>query len=502
MYPTSNDYKTKIASRAVMSDWYGTVTPVGGSAITINRDNLDQGQSKLTRQYTSGETLEIGNAFSKQLTIGLRGEYGRYQFYGALIEITFRLYLDPSDLTSYFDVPCGSYIVTDAEFQYHSVKLTAYDYMQSFSGKISELTDAEPYAALSAICTACGVVLGSTQADIEAMVNGTAELPLSVLETTETYRDVIGYIAAILCGNAVIEYDNKLYIKQYSNSTVRTLTKSDRYSSTYIDYIGRYTTLALTDDEGNEETYTASGTYTETCLTMSIGTNPLLNEMDTRADMAQDIIDEISEIVYAPCTISMPQDPSLDIGDSLSLLIDDDPVLGQSVNIIITKQDIKLYGQTQIVSAGGDYKLTEARTKTEFAMQQVPQKIAQTEQKLEQEIKQITYDFLDPQVADTSPISAGGDNIVLAFYFNLEEAARVKFGATFTFETTATTSGDKTHLHVIYNVDNTELNPNDPLMEYYDDGWHILTLDFLTDELAAGSHSFGVAFGVTNGDLT
>ena len=57
-------------------------------------------------------------------------------------------------------------------------------------------------------------------------------------------------------------------------------------------------------------------------------------------------------------------------------------------------------------------------------------------------------------------------------------------------------------MHVIYNVDNTELNPNDPLMEYYDDGWHILTLDFLTDELAAGSHSFGVAFGVTNGDLS
>lgn len=497
MYPTSNDYKTKIASRAVMSDWYGTVTPVGGSAITINRDNLDQGQSKLTRQYTSGETLEIGNAFSKQLTIGLRGEYGRYQFYGALIEITFRLYLDPSDLTSYFDVPCGSYIVTDAEFQYHSVKLTAYDYMQSFSGKISALTDAEPYAALSAICTACGVVLGSTQADIEAMVNGTAELPLSVLETTETYRDVIGYIAAILCGNAVIEYDNKLYIKQYSNSTVRTLTKSDRYSSTYIDYIGRYTTLALTDDEGNEETYTASGTYTETCLTMSIGTNPLLNEMDTRADMAQDIIDEISEIVYAPCTISMPQDPSLDIGDALLLEIDDNV----SVNIIITKQDIKLYGQTQIVSAGGNYELTEARTKTEFAMQQVPQKIAQTEQKLEAEIRQITYDFLKPQVERTDPITAGNDAIVLEFYFNLEEPTIVKFGTTINFETTRD-GQDLVHLHVIYNVDNTELNPDNPLMEYYDDGYHILTLDFLTDELAAGSHTFGVAFGVTGGTLS
>ena len=133
-------------------------------------------------------------------------------------------------------------------------------------------------------------------------------------------------------------------------------------------------------------------------------------------------------------------------------------------------------------------------------MQQVPQKIAQTAQKLEQEIRQITYDFLDPQVADDSPIYEDQDNIVLAFYFNLEEATRVKFGATFSFETT--TSDEYTHLHVIYNVDNTPLNADNPLMEYYTDGFHILTLDFLTEELSAGSHTFGVAFGVTNGDLT
>ena len=38
--------------------------------------------------------------------------------------------------------------------------------------------------------------------------------------------------------------------------------------------------------------------------------------------------------------------------------------------------------------------------------------------------------------------------------------------------------------------------------EYYDDGQHILTLDFLTSQLSAGSHSFGVAFGVTGGTLS
>ena len=106
-----------------------------------------------------------------------------------------------------------------------------------------------------------------------------------------------------------------------------------------------------------------------------------------------------------------------------------------------------------------------------------------------------------PQTENTNPIGDGDDAIVLAFYFNLEDAARVRFGSTINFETTRS-GQDLVLLHVIYNVDNTEINPNDPLIEYYDDGYHILTLDFITEELAAGSHSFGVAFGVTGGTLS
>lgn len=495
MYPVSNNYKTAIASRVVTSNWYGTITTTSGTVISFDRTVLDQNQSKLTRQYANGDTLEIGTAYSSQLTIGLRGDYTKYIFYGAEITLYFRLQLTSS---TYEDVPCGTFTVTDAEFQYNSVKLTAYDYMQKFSGKVSGLSDAEPYAGLVAICTACGVTLGNTQAEIEAMTNGTVKLAFSKIEESETYRNVIGYVAAILCGNAVIGRDNKLYIKKYSNTAVRTLGVSDRYNSSYIDYIGRYNRIALTDADGNEETYTAEGTYTETLLTLNIGTNPLLNANESRETMAQGIVDELVTIVYAPCAISTTQDPSLDIGDTLTISGGN---ITTPVNIIITKQDIKLYGQTQIVSAGGNYELTAQRTKTEYAIQQVPQKISQSEQKLQQEIRQITYDYVMPQTENTDPIGDGEDAIVLAFYFNLEDPARVRFGSTINFETVRD-GQDLVHLHVIYNVDNTEINPNDPLIEYYDDGYHILTLDFITDELAAGSHSFGVAFGVTGGTLS
>lgn len=128
---------------------------------------------------------------------------------------------------------------------------------------------------------------------------------------------------------------------------------------------------------------------------------------------------------------------------------------------------------------------------------QTDAKIRETNDKIDE----ITYDYVEPQVKSTSSISAGGEAIVMACYFKIEKATRVRFGSTITFET-ARDGQDMVHLHVIYNVDGTEINPNDPLIEYYDDGQHILTLDFLTSQLSAGSHSFGVAFGVTGGTLS
>lgn len=150
-----------------------------------------------------------------------------------------------------------------------------------------------------------------------------------------------------------------------------------------------------------------------------------------------------------------------------------------------------------------DAVLTQEKNaeETESQIKQVAQVAKEQTAAVAEKVEEITYDYVLPQVERTDAISAGGDAIVLEFYFNLASAARVRFGATINFETTKSGT-DLVHLHVIYNVDDTPLNPSNPLVEYYDDGYHILTLDFLTEELAAGSHTFGVAFGVTGGTLS
>lgn len=126
---------------------------------------------------------------------------------------------------------------------------------------------------------------------------------------------------------------------------------------------------------------------------------------------------------------------------------------------------------------------------------------ARTEEKLKEtneKIDEITYDYVEPQVKRTDPIGDGEDAIVMEIYFVLAASGKVRFGSTINLETLKDGT-DLVHLHVTYGIDGSQQTA---LVQYYDDGNHILTLDFLTQSLSAGSHVFAVAFGVTGGTVS
>lgn len=139
-------------------------------------------------------------------------------------------------------------------------------------------------------------------------------------------------------------------------------------------------------------------------------------------------------------------------------------------------------------------KSTETKT-----LKQAEKKISQSEKQTQQKIDQITYDYLEPQVKSTSSILPGSSAIVMAAYFELEASTRVRFGSTVNFHITPETAGLPATLTVLYAVDG---NQQTSLHQTYDEGDHILTLDFLTSNLSAGLHVFGVAFGMVGGTLS
>lgn len=119
--------------------------------------------------------------------------------------------------------------------------------------------------------------------------------------------------------------------------------------------------------------------------------------------------------------------------------------------------------------------------------------------RVEQQVVNNSYDYVEPQEISTEAIADGGSAIVMSIYFRLAERARVRFGSTINFQITPTTQGGTANLNITYGLDAEVV---DPLVQTYEAGFQVLTLDYLTQELAAGSHVFSVAFGLVGGALS
>lgn len=133
------------------------------------------------------------------------------------------------------------------------------------------------------------------------------------------------------------------------------------------------------------------------------------------------------------------------------------------------------------------------------ALQKAQKEIQKSEAKTQQKIDQISYNYLSPQTKDTSSIADGDSKVALAFYFKAEESTPVRFGSTLNFHITQTAAGTPATLTVLYGVDGSQQTS---LHQTYETGDHILTLDFLTSNLAAGDHVFAVALGMVGGSLS
>lgn len=140
-----------------------------------------------------------------------------------------------------------------------------------------------------------------------------------------------------------------------------------------------------------------------------------------------------------------------------------------------------------------------SKSTEEKSVKQAEKKIQQSEQKTQQKIDAITFDYVEPQIKSTSSIPDGSQNIVMVTYFSLEASDRAHFCSTVNFHIAVTTDGTKAMLTVQYSVDGSNQTA---LTQTYDTGDHILTLDFLTGNLAAGNHVIAVAFGMVGGALS
>ena len=155
-----------------------------------------------------------------------------------------------------------------------------------------------------------------TREEVEALPNGKSEVSVYKDAIIDTYRDLVAYTAAVLCGVAVINPAGELQIKQYDIYSVRTIPADWRYSYEPQDYETAYSMLSALNMSSNEvETVMASGRTDG--LLYEMGDNPLIpSESEAvRKQALQNIVDKLSIFSYTPFVAKVPCDPALEVGD-------------------------------------------------------------------------------------------------------------------------------------------------------------------------------------------
>ena len=354
MYSASATFNTKIKSNTRSLNWSGTIT-ANGNTYTLSDDDLIKGS--ITRSISS-QSLSIGTAYAATLSLEfILPGVSRYELYNGTIEMSVSLD-GASDV-----IPMGVYTISEALQTSDHITIKAYDNMLKFDevnfAPSSHLTIQKPYEWLTEMCTACGVTLGSTSAQISVMPNGSRKTGFAdVVSDVKSWRDVLGYLATYLGGYAYIGRDGKLYIGQYGSTSADTVPSSFRYSSNLSDYRTTYDGLYATYKEGGVQEYVANSNSGG--IVLDIGVNPFLQFSDqtNRLDALGEIIDAWNGVYYVPYDSDMPLVPTYDPGDVLTFTDNQASVYDIGA---ITEITYNVGGQMHVRCSGDNPRLSSAQ---------------------------------------------------------------------------------------------------------------------------------------------
>lgn len=314
MYSASATFNTKIKSNTRSLHWSGTIT-AGGNTYSLSDDDLISGS--ITRSISS-QSLSIGTAYASTLSMEfILPGVSRYELYNGNIDVSVTLD-GATDV-----IPMGKYIISEAMQTSDHITIKAYDNMVKLDNvpfnPSSNTNIQTPYAWLSDLCTACGVVLGSTSTQISALPNGNRQTGFAdAVSDVKTWRDVLGYLTAYLNAYAYIGRDGKLYIGKYTANSADTVPSNFRYTSNLSDFRTTYNGLYSVFKEGGVQEYVSNSNSGG--IVLDLGTNPFLQFTDqtNRLEALQEIIDAWNGVYYVPYESDLPLVPTYDPGDVLT----------------------------------------------------------------------------------------------------------------------------------------------------------------------------------------
>ena len=388
--------------------------------------------------------------YAAEMGISLFSEINRYTLEDAKVELFYHLQVAGG---SYERIPMGIFEVSEANRKAKCLEIKAYDYMVRFEKAFTSLESIGNAYDFMVLCsTACDVTLAQDRATIEAMPNGTENLSIYSDNDIETYRDVLFYVGQVLGGFFVINRAGELELRKYGNTPVLTVERKHRFTSSFSDFITRYTAVSSTNLRTQIAEYYALDP--DDGLTMNLGVNPLLQFglEETRRQLCENILNDLAVVNYVPFDSDTIGNPALDVGDVLSF---SGGQADATKYACITSNSIKIGGRQSIKCVGKNPKLSQAKSKND---KNISGLLAQIEAG-----KIGIHTFTNASAFSVADV----DTKIISIEFATTEANHAQFFGQVIVDVTAqpvtrsvTASGDVVIPSV--NVDGVPVNPEDP----------------------------------------
>lgn len=348
MKNVSNNFKKVIKNGGPFYS-YAKVLFSDGSEITLNSENdfsiSDNGYSE-----SGGDDLPLGSALSKTITLSLFNEDGRFSDYDFFYsQITLYTEADLEDGTQE-RINEGVFYVTSPVATGEVIEITAYDAMykanKEFTSQLSY-----PATTRNLLLEVCAFV-GITAADAHFK---NEDFQIQSMPEKTTARKIIGYIAQIAVGNAIIK-NGSLSIKSYDFEPLKDVTDGTLYTelstqsaryhvlSEYSDYptVGMnpvtITGIRTTKRVNNEDVEYLNGTD-DYALTI---TNPLITGAEEKAlELIGDVLNGVTLTSFSGTFFPYPTAEIMDC----AVIVDQND---KAYKTVITTHDFSYPGESEL----------------------------------------------------------------------------------------------------------------------------------------------------------
>lgn len=455
MYQVSEEYLKQTKRKVQTFRLAGTVNKIAFTNHDILSDSFT-----ITNQCSEQNDVKIGSVYIGELKCTFKPDLQVPDWTNAQIIVSEGLLIDG---TAWEDVPLGVYTVSEANDTEYGVDITAYDNMARFNRSCSvDITIGTPYELLTLACTTCEAELGMTQAEVDALPNGTESLSLYTENDIETWQDFVFWVAQATGTIATMDREGKLVLRSYTQNVVDTLTNHNRFTgSKFSKFETRYSGLSCVNMADDTTSY--YGSDPDNYLTYNLGSNPFLQYgVDSyKEQIRRAVLTALLQIDYVPFETSCLCGAMYDLGDIIRCT---DGIAPGKLGCVMM-YDYTFNGGYKITGFGSDPALATAKSKTDKNLEGLRNNVSTNE-----------ILFFNYENASAIQIDDGESKAIIDIRFTSSVSIGVLFQAEILLEATATEADViGTIEYTLNDVTIIGYNPT----ETWKNGKHILSLMYM-----------------------